>query len=86
MRGLDLSGGRGGLPVPNDTAVPPADPDKDDDADEGEKGKPHDGVLAAGHDNGSGEKGPERASGVPANLEERLGEPVLSSGAQMGHP
>src|SRR5687767_14735706 len=62
-------------------AIPRADPREHDDADEREQRKPDD-LAAIGHDR-RGEQRPERAAGVAADLENRLGEAESSAGDEV---
>jgi hypothetical protein len=65
-------------------AVPLAHVPQDDDAEEGDQGKPGDAALAARHDHERSQQRSERGSGVPAHLEERLGESVPSARGDAG--
>src|SRR6476659_11321686 len=62
-------------------AIPDANPRQHDDAENREERKPDD--LTAVDDDRSGQERSERAAGIAADLEDRLGKPEASAGAQM---
>src|SRR3954471_10363017 len=64
-------------------AIPDADARQHDNANESEQRKPDDGFLTAINDNRRGQKRTERAPGVAADLEDRLGKAEAAAGTQV---
>src|ERR1700746_272901 len=72
-----------GVMVRKPIAIPATDVRQNDDPNEREQGKPDDGFLSAINDNRGREQRAERAAGIAADLENRLGETEPPAGAQV---